>query len=365
MGLTCGIVGLPNIGKSTLFNAISKSDIAASANYPFCTIEPNSAKVALNDPILKQLAVVANSQKIVPNYLEITDIAGLVKGASKGEGLGNKFLSHIREVDAIIHLVRCFDDSDITHVDGTVNPVRDIETIELELIFSDIEQAEKMLIKHEKKAKGGDKLAKEICDAMDPALKVLNSGKMLNTIKDADLLSALQKLNFITCKSSFYVCNVKENDAINGNKFVETVKEFAKKNGAKCVMICAKFEADIASIESDDERFEFLQSIGLDQSGIDAITALAFETLNLRTFYTIGPKEAHAWTFPAGAKAPECAGIIHTDFEKGFIKAETIGFHDYIEFEGESGAREVGKMRMEGKEYAVQHGDIMNFKFNV
>ena len=365
MGLTCGIVGLPNIGKSTLFNAISKSDIAQSANYPFCTIEPNSAKVALNDPILKQLAVVANSQKLVPNYLEITDIAGLVKGASKGEGLGNKFLSHIREVDAIIHLVRCFEDSDITHVDGSVNPVRDIETIEVELIFSDIEQAEKMVAKHEKKAKGGDKLAKEICDAMEPALKVLNSGKMLNTIQDADLLSTLKKLNFITCKPSFYACNVKEGDALNGNKFVDIVRDFAAKSDSKCVLVCAKFEADIASIESDEERLEFLQSIGVEKSGIDAITALAFETLNLRTFYTIGPKEAHAWTFPAGAKAPECAGIIHTDFEKGFIKAETISFSDYLEFEGESGAREVGKMRMEGKEYVVQQGDIMNFKFNV
>ncbi len=365
MGLTCGIVGLPNIGKSTLFNAISKSDIAQSANYPFCTIEPNSAKVALNDPVLKKLAVVANSQKLVPNYLEITDIAGLVKGASKGEGLGNKFLSHIREVDAIIHLVRCFEDSDITHVDGSVNPVRDIETIEVELIFSDIEQAEKMITKHEKKAKGGDKLAKEICDAMEPALKVLNSGKMLNTITDFELLSTLKKLNFITCKPSFYACNVKEEDALNGNKFVEIVREFAAKNNTKCVLVCAKFEADIASIESDEERLEFLQSIGIEKSGIDAITALAFETLNLRTFYTIGPKEAHAWTFPAGAKAPECAGVIHTDFEKGFIKAETIGFQDYIEFEGEAGAREVGKMRMEGKEYVVQQGDIMNFKFNV
>jgi len=365
MGLTCGIVGLPNIGKSTLFNAISKSDIAQSANYPFCTIEPNSAKVALNDPILKQLAVVANSQKLVPNYLEITDIAGLVKGASKGEGLGNKFLSHIREVDAIIHLVRCFEDSDITHVDGLVNPIRDIETIEVELIFSDIEQAEKMLAKHEKKAKGGDKTAKEICDAIEPALKVLNSGKMLNTVQDAELLSTLKKLNFITCKPSFYACNVKESDALNGNEFVEIVKNYASKNNTKCVLVCAKFEADIALIESDEERLEFLQSIGVEKSGIDAITALAFETLNLRTFYTIGPKEAHAWTFSTGAKAPECAGIIHTDFEKGFIKAETISYSDYLEFEGESGAKEVGKMRMEGKEYLVQNGDIMNFKFNV
>jgi GTP-binding protein YchF len=364
MGLTCGIVGLPNIGKSTLFNAISKSDIAESANYPFCTIEPNSAKVALNDETLKALSVVANSQKTVPNYLEITDIAGLVKGASKGEGLGNKFLSHVREVDAIIHLVRCFEDGDITHVEGGIDPIRDIEIIETELALADLEQAEKMLQKHEKKAKGGEKLAKEICEAVAPAIEVLNIGKMLNTIKDAELLNALKKLNFITCKPLFYACNVKEEDIGKPNKFVEKVQEFASKSTTNCVVVCAKFEAEIASME-DGERQEFLESVGIEKSGLDEIVSLAFEALKLRTFYTIGPKEAHAWTFPAGAKAPQCAGVIHTDFERGFIKAETISAKDYLEFGGETGVKEVGKFRLEGKDYEVQNGDIINFKFNV
>lgn len=364
MGLTCGIVGLPNIGKSTLFNAISKSDIAESANYPFCTIEPNSAKVALNDETLKILAKIAGSQKIIPNYLEITDIAGLVKGASRGEGLGNKFLSHVREVDAIIHLVRCFEDGDVTHVEGKIDPIRDIEIIETELTLSDLEQAEKMLQKHEKKAKSGEKLAKEICDVVAPALEILSAGKMLNTIKDAELLQSLKKLNFITCKPLFYACNVKEDEISAPNEFVKTVQAFASKNNAKCVMICAKFEAEIASME-ENERQEFLESVGVKKSGLDEIVSLAFEALSLKTFYTIGPKEAHAWTFYSGSKAPQCAGIIHTDFEKGFIKAETISAEDYIKFDGESGVKDAGRFRLEGKDYEVQNGDIMNFKFNV
>lgn len=365
MSLTCGIVGLPNIGKSTLFNAISKSDIAESANYPFCTIEPNSAKVPLNDETLKALAKIAGSQKIIPNYLEITDIAGLVKGASKGEGLGNKFLSHVREVDAIIHLVRCFENGDITHVEGNIDPIRDIEIIETELTLADLEQAEKMIQKHEKKAKSGEKLAKEICDAVTPALKMLEEGKMLNTIKDAELKKALQKLGFITAKPLFYVCNVGESEIAIENRFVTKVKDFASKNNSKCVQICAKFEAEIASIQDDVERQEFLESVGIKHSGLDEITKIGFETLNLRTFYTIGPKEAHAWTFHAGAKAPECAGVIHTDFEKGFIKAETMSAEDYLKYNGEQGTKEAGRFRLEGKEYEAQNGDIMNFKFNV
>ena len=364
MGLTCGIVGLPNIGKSTLFNAISKSDIAESANYPFCTIEPNSAKVPLNDETLQQLAKVANSGKIIPNYLEITDIAGLVKGASKGEGLGNKFLTHIREVDAIIHLVRCFEDGDITHVEGSVDPLRDIEIIEMELVLSDLEQAERLISRHEKKAKQGDKLSKEIYDVVSGVIKVLEEGKMLNTVKDVEAIHALKKLNFITCKPLFYACNVQEDELAQENEFVKKVKNFASSNGTHCVVVCAKFEAEIASME-DTDRAEFLASVGIEKSGLDELVSLAFSTLNLKTFYTIGPKEAHAWTFPTGAKAPQCAGIIHTDFEKGFIKAETISAKDYLEFGGEAGVKEVGKFRLEGKEYEVQNGDIINFKFNV
>ncbi|MFT4967041.1 MAG: GTP-binding protein YchF [Candidatus Deianiraeaceae bacterium] len=365
MGLTCGIVGLPNIGKSTLFNAISKSDIAESANYPFCTIEPNSAKVALNDERLRSLAKIARSGKIIPNYLDITDIAGLVKGASKGEGLGNKFLSHVREVDAIIHLVRCFEDEDITHVEGTVDPVRDIEIIETELILADLEQAEKMLQKHGKKAKSGEKLAKEICDTISPIIQILDEGNMLNTIADIELTSKLKKLNFITCKPLFYVCNIKDDDLNKINKFVKVAQEFAKDKGIKCVQICAQFEADIASIEEDEERKEFLESVGIVKSGLDEVTDIAFDALHLRTFYTVGPKEAHAWTFSAGITAPKCAGIIHTDFERGFIKAETISANDFIDLEGEAPCKEAGKCRMEGKDYIVQDGDIMNFKFNV
>lgn len=365
MGIACGIVGLPNIGKSTLFNAISKSDIAQSANYPFCTIEPNSAKIPLNDENLKALAAVAGSKKIVPNYLEIIDIAGLVKGASKGEGLGNKFLSHIREVDAVIHLVRCFEDGDITHVEHSVDPIRDIEIITTELVLADLEQVEKMMTKNEKKAKSGDKTAKEIYDICEIALATLNSGKMLNTIPDTTLQYEFKKMNFITYKPQIYVCNVKEEDIAKGNKFVDSVKEYAKKNNTKCLMICAKFEAEIAAIENDDERQAFLQSAGVDKSGLDAVTQLCFDMLKLRTFYTIGPNEAHAWTFPDGSKAPECAGIIHSDFRRGFIKAEVISTTDYLLHKGESGARESGKLRLEGKDYIVQNGDIINFKFNV
>jgi GTP-binding protein YchF len=365
MGLACGIVGLPNIGKSTLFNAISKSDIAQSANYPFCTIEPNAAKVPLNDETLKALAKIANSGKIIPNYLDIIDIAGLVKGASKGEGLGNKFLSHIREVDAIIQLVRCFEDGDITHVEHSVDPIRDIEIITTELILADLEQAEKMLAKNEKKAKSGEKAAKDIYEVCEIALKVLNAGKMLNTEKDKNLLAQFKLLNFITYKPQIFVCNVKEDEIAKGNSLVESVKKYARENHTQCLTVCAKFEAEIASIQDDVERNEFLQSVGIEKSGLDAITQVCFEMLDLRTFYTIGPKEAHAWTFKNGFKAPECAGIIHSDFERGFIKAEVISYKDYIQYNGENGAKEVGKLRLEGKEYIVENGDIMNFKFNV
>ncbi|WCR55987.1 redox-regulated ATPase YchF [Rickettsia asembonensis] len=365
MTLKLGIVGLPNVGKSTLFNALTASQNADAANYPFCTIEPNSSKVLVPDERLQRLASLAGSGKIIPSYIEFVDIAGLVKGASKGEGLGNKFLSHIREVDAILHVLCCFEDEDITHVHNKVNPIHDLEVIETELILADIESVEKRLATSEKRLKSGDKTMAEQIELLKEVYKVLADGKparVLNKILGADNLKQLQ---LITSKPVLYICNVLEKDAAVGNEFTKLVAERAKKENAKSVIISSKIEAEIALLESTEEKEEFLKFIGLDETGLSKVIKKGYNLLNLKSFFTIGPKEAHSWNFKDGTLAPAAAGIIHTDFEKGFIRAEVIGYEDYINLGSEAKAKEVGKMRLEGKEYKMQDGDIVHFRFNV
>ncbi len=365
MTLKLGIVGLPNVGKSTLFNALTASQAADAANYPFCTIEPNSSKVLVPDERLQRLASLAGSGKIIPSYIEFVDIAGLVKGASKGEGLGNKFLSHIREVDAILHVLRCFEDEDITHVHNKVDPIHDLEVIETELILADIESVEKRLATSEKRLKSGDKIMAEQIELLKEVYKVLADGKparVLNEILGADNLKQLQ---LITSKPALYICNVLEKDAAVGNEFTKLVAERAKKENAKSVVISSKIEAEIALLESMEEKEEFLKFIGLEETGLSKVIKEGYNLLNLKSFFTIGPKEAHSWTFKDGTLAPAAAGIIHTDFEKGFIRAEVIGYEDYINLGSEAKAKEVGKMRLEGKEYKMQDGDIVHFRFNV
>lgn len=365
MTLKLGIVGLPNVGKSTLFNALTASQAADAANYPFCTIEPNSSKVLVPDERLQRLASLAGSGKIIPSYIEFVDIAGLVKGASKGEGLGNKFLSHIREVDAILHVLRCFEDEDITHVHNKVDPIHDLEIIETELILADIESVEKLLATSEKRLKSGDKTMAEQIELLKEVYKVLADGKparVLNEILGADNLKQLQ---LITSKPVLYICNVLEKDAAVGNEFTKLVAERAKKENAKSVVISSKIEAEIALLESTEEKEEFLKFIGLDETGLSKVIKEGYNLLNLKSFFTIGPKEAHSWTLKDGTLAPAAAGIIHTDFEKGFIRAEVIGYEDYINLGSEAKAKEVGKMRLEGKEYKMQDGDIVHFRFNV
>ncbi|MCX4084081.1 redox-regulated ATPase YchF [Rickettsia hoogstraalii] len=365
MTLKLGIVGLPNVGKSTLFNALTASQAADAANYPFCTIEPNSSKVLVPDERLQRLASLAGSGKIIPSYIEFVDIAGLVKGASKGEGLGNKFLSHIREVDAILHVLRCFEDEDITHVHNKVDPIHDLEVIETELILADIESVEKRLATSEKRLKLGDKTMSEQIELLKEVYKVLADGKparVLNEILGADNLKQLQ---LITSKPVLYIYNVLEKDAAIGNEFTKLVAERAKKENAKSVVISSKIEAEIALLESMEEKEEFLKFIGLEETGLSKVIKEGYNLLNLKSFFTIGPKEAHSWTFKDGTLAPAAAGIIHTDFEKGFIRAEVIGYEDYINLGSEAKAKEVGKMRLEGKEYKMQDGDIVHFRFNV
>ncbi len=365
MTLKLGIVGLPNVGKSTLFNALTASQAADAANYPFCTIEPNSSKVLVPDERLQRLASLAGSGKIIPSYIEFVDIAGLVKGASKGEGLGNKFLSHIREVDAILHVLRCFEDEDITHVHNKVDPIHDLEVIETELILADIESVEKRSATSEKRLKSGDKIMAEQIELLKEVYKVLADGKparVLNEILGADNLKQLQ---LITSKPVLYICNVLEKDAAVGNEFTKLVAERAKKENAKSVVISSKIEAEIALLESMEEKEEFLKFIGLEETGLSKVIKEGYNLLNLKSFFTIGPKEAHSWTFKDGTLAPAAAGIIHTDFEKGFIRAEVIGYEDYINLGSEAKAKEVGKMRLEGKEYKMQDGDIVHFRFNV
>ncbi|AFC72653.1 GTP-binding protein YchF [Rickettsia rhipicephali str. 3-7-female6-CWPP] len=365
MTLKLGIVGLPNVGKSTLFNALTASQAADAANYPFCTIEPNSSKVLVPDERLHKLASLAGSGKIIPSYIEFVDIAGLVKGASKGEGLGNKFLSYIREVDAILHVLRCFEDEDITHVHNKVDPLHDLEIIETELILADIESVEKRLATSEKRLKSGDKAMAEQIEWLKEVYKVLGEDKPARVLNEALGVDNLKQLQLITSKPVLYICNVLEKDAAIGNEFTKLVAERAKKENAKSVVISSKIEAEIALLESMEEKEEFLKFIGLDETGLSKVIKEGYNLLNLKSFFTIGPKEAHSWTFKDGTLAPAAAGVIHTDFAKGFIRAEVISYKDYINLGSEAKAKEVGKMRLEGKEYKMQDGDIVHFRFNV
>jgi GTP-binding protein YchF len=366
MGFRCGIVGLPNVGKSTLFNALTATAAAAAANYPFCTIEPNVGRVPVPDPRLDKLAALAKSAKTVPTQLEFVDIAGLVRGASKGEGLGNQFLGHIREVDAIAHVLRCFEGGDITHVEGSIDPIRDAETVETELMLSDMESLEKRLANLQKKAKTGDKEAKAQLDLVEPALAALRDGKAARTVKIApEQQETWRQLQLITAKPVLYVCNVEEGSADKGNSLSAKVAEMAAKQGATSVVISAAIEAEIAQLPSDAERQEFLSSLGLSETGLARVIRAGYGLLGLQTFFTAGPKEARAWTVRKGAKAPEAAGVIHSDFERGFIAAETIGYDDFVALGGEAAAKEAGKARTEGRDYPVKDGDVFLFRFNV
>jgi len=365
MGFKCGIVGLPNVGKSTLFNALTSSQAAAAANYPFCTIEPNTGIVSVPDARLNKLSEIAGSAKLIPAYMEFVDIAGLVRGASKGEGLGNQFLGHIREVDAIIHVLRCFEDADITHVHGNVDPLFDAEVIETELILADLESTEKRLANLQKKINGGDKLAKEQAEILKEVNKVLGEGKPARVLNGKFSESELKSLQLLTTKPILYVCNVLEGEAKTGNNLSVKIIEKAKAEKSKAIIISSKIEAEISQLETDEEKNEFLAELGLVETGLSQIVRSGYELLNLKSYFTVGPKEAHAWTFKQGATAPQAAGIIHTDFEKGFIRAEVISYEDYIACGGETKAKETGKMRLEGKEYIVQDGDVVHFRFNV
>ena len=364
MSLQCGIVGLPNVGKSTLFNALTQTAQAQAANYPFCTIEPNVGRVNVPDDRLDKLAKVAGSAQIIPAQIEFVDIAGLVRGASKGEGLGNQFLSHIREVDAIINVVRCFEDENIAHVENNIDPLRDIELIQLELIIADLESLEKRIPAMEKKLKTEKEIASQI-EFAKKVLQVLKDGKTAKMveIKNVDDEKILKNLQLITAKPQMFVCNLKENE-LSGNKHYQAVEEFAKKNNFQVLKICAQIEADIASLENDDEKKEFLEQIGLKETGLSQIIKSSYRLLDLISFFTVGPKECHAWTVKKGSSAPKSAGAIHSDFEKGFIRAETIAYQDYINFNGEEGAKNAGKLRLEGKDYITADGDVFHFRFN-
>jgi hypothetical protein len=363
MGFKCGIVGLPNVGKSTLFNALTQTAQAEAANYPFCTIEPNVGEVGVPDERLEKLAAIAKSGQIIPTRLTFVDIAGLVRGASKGEGLGNKFLAHIREVDAVAYVLRCFEDDDITHVENRIDPLADAEVVETELMLADMESLEKRISATEKKAKSGDKDSKALLAVMEKALAPLREGKPARvadvTPEERPLFVGLQ---LMTAKPVVYVCNVEEASAANGNAYSAKVQERAKAEGAVSVIISAKIEAEFASLPPDD-RQEFLAEMGLAEPGLNRLIRAGYQLLDLVTYFTIGPKEARAWTIQRGTKAPQAAGVIHTDFEKGFIRAETIAYEDYVAGNGEVGAKEAGKMRLEGKEYVVKDGDILHFRF--
>ncbi|WP_404934660.1 redox-regulated ATPase YchF [Nitratireductor sp. L15S-10] len=366
MGFKCGIVGLPNVGKSTLFNALTKTAAAQAANYPFCTIEPNTGEVAVPDPRLKKIADVTGSKEVIPTRISFVDIAGLVRGASKGEGLGNQFLANIREVDAIVHVLRCFEDDDITHVEGRIDPVADAETVETELMLADLESLERRTLQMQKRATGKDKEAQTLLPMMEQALALLQEGKPVRMLLDgiaAEDLKILRSLNLLTSKPVLYVCNVAEGDAAEGNAQSQRVEEMARAQGAMTVVISAAIEAEVAQL-ADEEAAEYLEAMGLEEPGLDRLIRAGYELLDLITFFTSGPKETRAWTVQKGAKAPQAAGVIHTDFERGFIRAQTIGYEDFVTLGGEVAAREAGKARDEGKEYVVTDGDVMLFKFN-
>ncbi len=366
MGFRCGIVGLPNVGKSTLFNALTETQKAEAANYPFCTIEPNVGQVAVPDERLEKIATIAQSAKVIPTQLGFVDIAGLVKGASAGEGLGNQFLGNIREVDAVVHVLRCFEDDDIQHVSNRVDPIADAEVVETELMLADLESLEKRVENARRRATGGDKEARALASVLGQALDLLKDGKpaRLTEPKDDEEQRLFEQAQLLTAKPVLYVCNAAEDEASGGNALSERVFAKAESEGAQAVVVSAAIEADLVGMEPDDRK-EYLAELGLGESGLARVIRAGYALLGLNTFFTAGPKESRAWTFPRGAKAPQAAGEIHTDFEKGFIRAETISYEDYIALGGESGAREVGKLRQEGKDYDVQDGDIMLFKFNV
>lgn len=366
MGFNCGIVGLPNVGKSTLFNALTATAAAEAANYPFCTIEPNIGRVGVPDDRLIQIAHIANSAKIIPTQLEFIDIAGIIRGASKGEGLGNQFLGHIRGVDAIIHVLRCFDEPDITHVDDTVDPLRDLTTIETELLLADLESVEKRLLSLAKAARGGDTEAKTTLALLEKVVALLREGKPakdLNALGDEALL--LQQQQLLSKKPLLYVCNVLEHEASQGNKYTEQVSAYAAEQKIPIVIISAAIEAEVATLEKEEDRQSYLQTMGLKETGLAQVIRQGYALLKLLTYFTAGPKEARAWTITAGMKAPQAAGVIHSDFERGFICAEVISYTDFIAHQGEAGAKAAGKLRLEGKEYVVQDGDVCHFRFNV
>jgi GTP-binding protein YchF len=366
MGFRCGIVGLPNVGKSTLFNALLSTMQAQAANYPFCTIEPNVGRVEVPDPRLDTLARIAGSAKLIPTQLEFVDIAGLVRGASKGEGLGNQFLSHIREVDAILYVLRCFADGDIVHVEGSIDPLRDADVVETELLLADLESLEKRVPTTQKKAKGGDRDAVEILPLMERVLKAVSDGKTARTVepRDATERGLLAGMQLLTAKPVMFVCNVDEASAAAGNAMSAQVEAMANARGAPCVVVSAKIEAEI-SVLPEVEKADFLGAIGLAETGLARVIRAGYSLLDLVTFFTVGPKEARAWTIPSGTLAPQAAGVIHTDFEKGFIRAETVSYPDFVELGGEGGAKKAGRFRLEGKEYPVQDGDVLHFRFSV